>query len=598
MEPSAENGFNELMKNGSEIAEKTYQVLNQFMSRWQEGQMGVGWNDFAVLGKLYQDYLQNLWSDPNKLFAQQMAYWQSMMGLWQNMTLAWLGEKVEPVIQPSVTDKRFRDTQWDNIPLFAFIKQAYLIFAQHAQESVAKVQGLDAKRKNQLAFFTQQFVNAMSPSNFILTNPQVLNATLHSKGENLVNGLNNMLEDLAKNTQGAFTISMTDMQAFSIGKNIATTSGSVVWQNDLLQLIQYHPTSKEVYQKPLLIIPPWINKYYILDLQPENSLVKYLVDQGFTVFMISWVNPTEHHRDKDFASYLAEGSLAAIQQIIKLCDEKTINVVGYCIGGTLLSATLAHLAVKKQQWVNSATYFATMIDFSEPGDLGVFIDEEQIQQLEKLMSEKGFLPGAAMATSFNMLRSNELIWSYYINNYLMGNEPFPFDLLYWNCDNTNLPAKMHSFYLRKMYLENVFCQPNGVTLLDTPLDIQKITVPAMFISAEGDHIAPWKSTYLGALLHQGETEFVLSSSGHIAGIVNPPVKKKYAHWINKTLPSDSMEWFSKAKECEGSWWPYWVKWLSKQSGDKIPARKIGCGKVTELEPAPGSYVKAVAKRVE
>ncbi len=583
--------FESLLQNTASIYEKTYQVMTSFVNRMQNQDSALGWGDFPEILKLYHDYLASAWSDPAKIFDLQLKYWGDMMQVWQNLTLTWLGIHSEPVIASHAGDKRFKDEEWDKIPLFAFVKQAYLLNAQYMQEAVGDVEHLDEKKKRQLHFFTKQFVDALSPSNFIVTNPQVLRKTLDSHGENLINGLNNMLEDLQRNPSGNVNICMTDMEAFEVGKNIATTKGKVVFQNDLIQLIQYEATTKEVYEKPLLIIPPWINKYYILDLQPSNSLVKYMTDQGFTVFIISWVNPDQKFAKYTFTEYMQQGALTAVDEICNATQQKSINVVGYCIGGTLLAGTLAYLAVKNKQPINTATYFATLIDFSEPGDLGVFIDEMQIKKLENRMQKQGFLDGASMSTTFNMLRSNELIWSYYINNYLLGKEPFPFDLLYWNCDNTNLPAAMHSFYLREMYLKNDFCKPNQVKFADTPIDIRKIKVPAYFLSAHADHIAPWASTYKGALLHSGKVEFVLSGSGHIAGIVNPPENKKYAYWKNETLVNNPEEWFANAIETEGSWWPDWVNWLSQYSGKKVPARKVACGQLKIIEDAPGSYVK-------
>ncbi len=584
--------FDTLLKNTTSIAEKTYEVMTQFAERYKNNNSS---SDFSEIINLYQMYLTEIWSDPNKVFEAQMKYWGDLLQLWQNTTLSWLGIHVDPIIESKKSDKRFRDEEWDKLPLFAFIKQSYLLNAQYMQNMVSEVEGMDDKSKSQLKFYTRQFVNALSPSNFIVTNPEVLQKTLSTKGENLVNGLNNMLNDLANNRSDSFNISMTDMKAFEVGKNIATTKGSVVFQNDMIQLIQYEALTKEVYKKPMLIIPPWINKFYILDLQPENSLVKYLSEQGFTTFMISWVNPDKSYAECDFSHYMLNGPLAAINVIKEITGEKDINVTGYCIGGTLLAGLLSYLTSKNDPIVNSATYLATMIDFSEPGDLGVFIDENQLDNLEQKMKKQGYLAGSAMSTSFNMLRSNELIWNYYINNYLLGNEPFPFDLLYWNCDNTNLPYAMHSFYLRKMYLENIYCKPNKVKLDNIPIDISQVKTPAYFISAHGDHIAPWQSTYKGALLHSGEVRFVLGGSGHIAGIVNPPQKKKYAYWTNKKLLANAEEWFSTADEHPGSWWTDWVNWLEKRSGDKISARKIGSKAYPKLEPAPGSFVKVNCK---
>jgi polyhydroxyalkanoate synthase len=437
-------------------------------------------------------------------------------------------------------------------------------------------------------------VDAISPSNFWMTNPEVLRATFETGGENLVKGLENMLADLERGG-GQLRISMSDLQAFKVGENLATTPGQVVYQNHLMQLIQYAPQTKTVHAVPLLIMPPWINKYYILDLREKNSYIGYLVKQGYTVFCVSWVNPDHNHANTHFDDYMTDGSLEAMRQIAKITQQDSINIVGYCIGGTLLASTLAYLNAVPQKpeglpKVLSATYLVTLIDFSEPGDLGVFIDEDQVTAIEEHMAEQGYLEASAMATTFNLLRANDLIWSFVVNNYLLGKEPFPFDILYWNGDSTNLPAAMQSFYLRKMYIENKLVQPNGVSMKDVLIDLRSITVPSFMLSTRDDHIAPWKSTYAATQIYKGPVKFVLSGSGHIAGIVNPPDAKKYGYWTNEALPPTSDEWLSKAEAHNGSWWPEWLNWLAPYSGEQILARDLGPG----IEPAPGSYVKVMA----
>ncbi|MDX1654371.1 MAG: alpha/beta fold hydrolase, partial [Candidatus Competibacteraceae bacterium] len=367
--------------------------------------------------------------------------------------------------------------------------------------------------------------------------------------------------------------------------------GKVVYQNELIQLIQYEPSTEQVYQKPLLVVPPWINKFYILDLRPKNSFIKWWVDQGFTVFVISWVNPDENLADRNFEDYLQQGPLAALDAIEQATGEKEVNGVGYCLGGTLLASTLGYLAAKNDKRIRSGTFFTTMIDFSRPGELEVFIDEEQITQLEKRMEKRGYLEGSEMATTFNMLRANDLIWSFFINNYLLGKDPFPFDLLYWNSDSTRMPAAMHSFYLRNMYQRNLLKEPGGITLLDTPIDLTKVKTPVYFLSTIEDHIAPWKSTYGGTQVFKGSVRFVLGGSGHIAGVINPPVGGKYHYWTGNKTPADPHEWFESAKQNQGSWWPDWHKWVEKQAGEKVPARKPGDGKLKVIEDAPGSFAK-------
>ena len=429
----------------------------------------------------------------------------------------------------------------------------------------------------------------MAPSNFVLTNPEVLRATIDSGGENLVNGLKHVLEDLERG-KGRLMIKMTDLDAFQVGGNIAVTPGKVVFQNDLIQLIQYVPTTEKVLRRPLLIIPPWINKYYILDLRPDNSFVKWAVSQGHTVFVVSWVNPDEALAQKTFEDYMREGPLAALDAMADATGEREANVIGYCLGGTLLASTLAYMAVKGDDRIKSATYFVTMTDFAEAGELSVFIDEEQLGALEERMKEHGFLEGSDMATTFNMLRANDLIWSFVVNNYLLGKEPFPFDLLYWNSDSTRMPAAMHAYYLRNMYQDNKLIVPNALELAGVPIDLRKIKTPAFLLSTKEDHIAPWKSTYAATQIYQGPVKFVLSASGHIAGVINPPGKSKYGHWENAKLPKSPDDWLAAAKYVDGSWWPTWEKWVGKYAGGEVDARQPGGGKLAVIEDAPGSYV--------
>jgi polyhydroxyalkanoate synthase len=396
---------------------------------------------------------------------------------------------------------------------------------------------------------------------------------------------------------------MADPEAFTLGKDVGATPGKVVFQNELIQLLQFEPTTKEQFKRPLLIIPPWINKYYILDLRPANSFIKWATDQGHSVFVISWVNPDARLSQKSFSDYLAEGSLAAIDAVCKQTGENEINLIGYCLGGTLLASTMGYMAAKKDHRIASATFFVTMLDFSQPGDLGVFIDDNQVTSLEKKMRKRGYLDGSEMASAFNMLRSNDLIWSFVVNNYLMGKAPFPFDLLYWNSDSTRMPYKMHSEYLRNMYLKNLLKEPGGITLLDTPIDLTKVTTPSYFISTVEDHIAPWKSTYLGTNLLGGPVRFVLGGSGHIAGIVNPPSAGKYGYWTHdekpggkrgsKTspLPTNADDWLSTAKKHEGSWWTDWQTWVTQLNNEQVPARDPSKGKLKVLDDAPGTYAK-------
>jgi len=540
------------------------------------------------------EWFAHMASDPVKLWEKQMGLWQDYLSLWQNTTERLLGEEKEPVIAPDSKDRRFKDRAWQENAVFDIIKRSYLLTARWLQHSANDVEGLEEHTARKIDFYTRQFVDAMSPSNFLMTNPEVLKATIESKGENLVRGLENLLEDLERG-KGNLRISMTDFKAFEVGKNLATTKGKVIYQNDLIQLIQYDPVTEKVNKTPVLVIPAWINKYYILDLQPENSVVRWMIEQGHTVFIVSWVNPDERLGRKTFDDYMFEGPLAAMDAIEKATGESSVSIMAYCLGGTLTAITLAWLHAKKQQErVRSVVYLTTMIDFSEAGELSVFIDEEQLKLLESRMSQTGYLEGSDMAMTFNMLRANDLIWSFVINNYLLGKDPFPFDLLYWNADSTRMPATMHSFYLRNMYQKNLLVKPGGLTIGGVPIDLRTITTPSYILSTREDHIAPWKSTYAATQMYQGDVRFVLAASGHIAGVVNPPGKKKYCFWTNNTLPPSPDEWLKGAKEIPGSWWPDCNDWQKAFAGPKVPARIPGSSKLKPVEDAPGSYVKVIA----
>ena len=584
----------EYSRNMARIAEKSQQLVNEFLSRHADESLSpnTGMADPLNIGAAFFEMTRRMMEDPTKLVQAQLSLWQDYMTLWQNATMRFLGEETDPVVSPKKDDWRFKDEAWSENSLFDFIKQSYLLTARWIQGTVKEVEGLDDQTAKKVDFYTRQFVDAMAPTNFIMTNPAVLRETVESKGENLLNGLQNLLDDLEAG-EGQLKIKMVDSEAFDVGKNIAVTPGKVVFQNDLLQLLQFEPTTETVYKTPLLIIPPWINKYYILDLREKNSFIKWAVSQGITVFCVSWVNPGEELADKSFEDYMLEGPLACLEAIEKATGESDINVIGYCLGGTLLACTLSHMAARRKnpQKVKSATFFTSMVDFAEAGELSVFIDEEQLASLEERMNERGYLEGSEMATTFNMLRANDLIWSFVINNYMMGKDPFPFDLLYWNSDSTRMPAAMHSFYLRKMYLENKLVEPGALTLNGTKIDLTKIKTPTFILSTREDHIAPWKSTYAATQLYKGPMKFCLAASGHIAGVVNPPASNKYGYWTNEDLPDDPEAWLAGAEDHPGSWWPEWSKWLEKHGGEQIPARKPGDGKLKVIEDAPGSYVQ-------
>jgi polyhydroxyalkanoate synthase subunit PhaC len=577
----------EIGRSMADIAERSQRIVGEWLKRQANEEHAP---DPLNIASAFMEMTARLIANPARLVAAQLGFWQDYMTLWQNTARRIMGGETEPVIAAPSTDRRFKDDAWRENEVFDFIKQSYLLSARYVQDVVKQVDGLDPKTAQKVDFYARQFVDAMSPSNFLLTNPEVLRKTAETGGENLLRGLNNLLSDLEQG-KGKLRIKMTDMAAFKLGENIGVSPGKVVFQNDLMQLIQYTPSTDKVLKRPLLIAPPWINKFYILDLRPRNSFVRWAVSQGHTVFMISWVNPDEKLAEKGFEDYMMDGYLAALDAIERATGEREVNAIGYCLGGTLLASTLAYMATKKDNRIKSATFFVTMMDFSEAGELGVFIDEEQLNALEEKMNKRGYLEGSEMATTFNMLRANDLIWSFVVNNYLLGNDPFPFDLLYWNADSTRMPARMHSFYLRKMYQENLLAAPNGITLAGVPIDLRKIKTPAYFLSTREDHIAPWKSTYRGTQLLSGPKRFVLAASGHIAGVVNPPDGGKYSHWINPDLPADPEEWFKGATEIAGSWWPDWHRWVTALGKEQVPARTPGDSKLNSIEDAPGSYVQ-------
>ncbi len=584
--------FEKITANMAAVAEKSQRLIAEFMQRQSEGGT-PGVEDPLNIGQTFLELTQKMMADPAKMANAQMALWQDYLKLWQNAAERLSGQQTEPVASPKPDDKRFKHDGWNDNQLFDFIKQSYLLTSDWMLRTVADVEGLDEEERHKASFFTKQFADALSPTNFLATNPQVLAATAESGGENLVKGLDNLLQDLERG-HGRLAVSQTDMAAFEVGSNVATTPGKVVFQNELFQLLQYTPTTPDVFARPLLITPPWINKFYILDLRSDNSFIKWAVDQGLTVFVISWVNPDGDLADKSFEDYMTDGLLTAVDAVEAATGSAEVNAIGYCIGGTLLSSTLAYMAAKGDDRIKSATVFASLVDFADVGDLSVFIDESQIRSIEEGMAEKGYLEGHEMATTFNMLRSNDLIWSFVINNYMLGKEPFPFDLLYWNSDSTRMPAAMHSFYLRNMYQHNLLAQPGGVTLAGQAIDLRKIKTPYYILAAKEDHIAPWKSAFKATGLYAGKNKFVLSASGHIAGVINPPAAEKYCYWTNAKKSADADDWLNGATQHEGSWWPDWIKWVGKLSGEKVPARQPGDGKLDVIEDAPGSYVKSKA----
>jgi polyhydroxyalkanoate synthase len=531
--------------------------------------------------------------DPARLMQANIELWQQHMALWQAMAQKTAGQAAAPVARPERGDRRFRDAEWETNPLFDFIKQSYLITSRWLVGTMAAVQGLDDRTARKLDFYTRQFADAFAPSNFVWTNPEVLRETVASGGQNLLRGFENFRRDLERG-EGRLQVRHTDPDAFEPGRNIAVTPGKVVFQNDLLQLIQYAPTTEQVHERPLLIVPPWINKFYILDLTPEKSFVRWATARGYTVFVVSWVNPDTRLAEKTFADYMTEGVLGAVGAVTRAAGVKDMNAIGYCIGGTLLAATLGYMAAQGDTRIASATFFATQVDFSEPGDLQVFVDERQLDNLDAMMGEKGYLDGQAMFTTFNMLRANDLFWSFYVNNYLLGRDPPPFDLLHWNADATRMPRRTHLFYLREMYLHNNLVKPGAIELAGVPIDLTKVTIPIYLLASREDHIAPYPSVFKACHHYAGPVRFVLAGSGHIAGVINPPVPGKYQYWVNPAQDGNVGEladWLGGAEEHPGSWWPDWDAWLAPQSGPMVPARDPAAGGLPVVEDAPGSYVK-------
>ena len=539
-----------------------------------------------TLGQVAEYWL----GDPQRAVELQTRLGKAYLDLWAAAAKRLAGQESSPVVAATPADKRFADPEWSSNQFYDFLKQGYLLTTQWANQLVSDASGLDAHTRQKAEFYVRQIGNALSPSNFILTNPELLRETVTSNADNLVRGMKMLAEDIEAGG-GHLRIRQSDSSMFEVGRNLATTPGKVIFQNDLMQLIQYAPSTPNVLKRPVLIVPPWINKFYVLDLTPEKSFIKWCVDQGVTVFCISWVNPDSHLAQKTFEDYMRQGPVAALDAIQKVTGEDRIHTIGYCVGGTLLSVTLAAIAAWRDERIMSATLFAAQVDFTFAGDLKVFVDEKQVEALEQRMTERGYLEGRKMATVFNLMRSNDLIWPYVINNYLKGKAPFPFDLLYWNSDATRMPAANHAFYVRSCYLENRLAQ-GKMTISNTPIDLKSVKVPIYNLATREDHIAPPKSVLLGSKFFGGPVRFVLAGSGHIAGVVNPPDRKKYQYWTGpRPRSADLDKWLAKATEHPGSWWPDWLAWLKDQDATEVPAREPGGGVLTPIEDAPGSYVR-------
>jgi polyhydroxyalkanoate synthase len=588
-----------LAEQGKHLAHnmaEVFDVSSQIWQRFLAAQMQDGTpmradplNTWPTFAELYR----TMWDNPKQVADMTIEFWAAQQQLFQNSMLKWLGAKdaIEDLKLPYMMkpDKRFAHKEWSENALFEYLKQSYLLTSGWIQDTVGTVGEMDPKERRKAAFYTRQFVEAMNPANFFALNPEVLQATVDEKGENLVRGLKMMLADLERG-KGKLLIRQTDMNAFEVGRNTAVTPGAVVFQNDLIQLIQYEPLTEKVFAKPLVIIPPWINKYYILDLNPKKSMVKWLLEQGHTVFVVSWVNPDERHGSKTWEDYMFEGGMAAIDKALAETGQKSLHLVSYCVGGTMAGTLMAWLGKHDDKRVASATFFTAQLDFEDAGELQIFVDEHILEVVGEDM-EKGYMPADRMANAFNMLRANDLIWGYMVSNYMLGKDPFPFDLLYWNADSTAMPARAHRFYLEEFYIRDAFAKGEFV-VGDTPIALGDIKGPVYHVATKEDHIAPAASVYRGAKeMKRAKVRFVLSGSGHIAGVINPPVLQKYQYWTNSDLSAETLEeWMKGAEETPGSWWPDWEGWLRERSGRLVPARTPGA-RLGAIEPAPGSYVR-------
>lgn len=564
------------------VAEKSLQVIADLQEK--PTPLPVLLKQFIDLTEHFQKLIAVILKNPEQVVNMQISYWEDAANLAQSLFNSWLEGKPMPI-----NDSRFSGDEWLHNPFFNLLSQQYLLASEHLNSLLETMEHSDKNSAKRLQFFTKQYLDALSPANFLHTNPQIMTETLDSSGKNLLQGLHNLLSDLEAGSS-RLAIKMTDTDAYTLGVNIAITPGKIIFRNEMMELIQYTPQTEKVKSVPLLMIPPWINKYYILDLSPHNSLINWLVAQGITVFIISWVNPDASFAKKSLFDYLQEGPRTAIATIKKQMNVKEVNTLGFCIGGTLLTTLLAYNKAHQDKSINSATFLATMIDFTDPGDIAVFIDEQQIKKLEEEMDSKGYLAGEFMASSFNSLRANDLVWSFFIKNYLRGKSPVPFDILFWNADSTNMPAKMHSQYLRWMYLHNDLVKPGKIRLNGTPIDVRTIDTPTFFLSTEKDHIAPWKSTYIGFQLMNGPKRFVLGGSGHIAGIINSPNVTKYGYKTNSNTSASPEEWLEQSVVHSGSWWPEWIKWLKSHSGRTVAAPDFNHLPYPPLMDAPGSYV--------
>ncbi|HFQ4940634.1 TPA: class I poly(R)-hydroxyalkanoic acid synthase [Vibrio vulnificus] len=565
------------------------------------------WQDFEVgkaavnspLNKAMQEvnfedtakFFEKAANQPQAILQLQTQWWEQQLQIWQNVALS---GHTQSIIEADKGDKRFSNEAWQSEAMYSFIKQSYLLFSKTYMDTIDAIEGLDEKTKERISFFSRQAINALSPSNFIATNPELLKLTIEKNGENLLAGMELLREDV-ESSADILKIRMTNNNAFRIGEDIATTAGDIVFQNDLFELIQYRPLTEQVNATPLLIVPPFINKYYILDLTAKNSMVRWLLEQGHSVFMMSWKNPGKAQANVEFGDYVTEGVVKAVTSIEEITGQEQINAAGYCIGGTVLACTVGYYAAKRmKKRIKSATFFTTLLDFSQPGEVGAYINDTIISAIELQNNAKGYMDGRSLSVTFSLLRENSLYWNYYVDNYLKGSSPVDFDLLYWNSDSTNVAAATHNFMLRELYLNNKLVQDKGVKIGGVWIDLDKIRIPSYFVSTKEDHIALWQGTYRGALNMGGNKTFVLGESGHIAGIVNHPAKNKYGFWVNDNLDESADEWLSNAQHKEGSWWTHWDQWLTQfNPAEKVLPYRQGSEVNPVMDVAPGSYVKQV-----
>ena len=575
-----------------DIAQRAQRLVSDFLQRQASDMTGPSAIDPLNVGGAFIEMTARMMADPAKLLQANVSLWQDYMSLWQRTTQRLLGQDSRPLDEVPVGDRVVGEIAWDENALFDFVKQSFLLTARWLQATVRDVEGLDKRTSQRIDFYTRQFVDAMAPSSFVLTNPEVLRATVESGGDNLIRGLEALLKDLERGKNGLW-VGRSASEVFEVGRDLAATPGKVIYQNPLMQVLQYEPTTPEVGRVPLLLVPPWLNKFYVLDLKPKNSLVKWLVDQGQTVFVISWVNPDEALAAKTFEDYVLEGLLQSLDVVEQATGEHVVNVAGYGLGGTLLAALLAYMAAKGDDRIGSASFFAAMTDFREPGELSVFVNEDLLACLDTLAGDGDAALGKDMTAVCDLLRANDLVWSFVVSSYLLGQQSFPYDLMFWNSDTTRFPTALHDFYLRNLYQANLLREPGGINIAGTPIALERIKTPGFAVAAKEDHIAPWRSVYGLTEMTGGPMRFCLATSGHVGGIVNPPTTRRSCYWTHARTPKDASAFLDGATRHDGSWWPEWGKWLVRHGGGKVPAREPG-GRLRPLEEAPGSYVKVCA----